>query len=108
MNALGGMLTGNSAANNYDAVWCYEYNFGAHIADNGHVFAQQLSALMAARAQSVDIIAHSMAGLVSRWALEQEGLGLNINRLITLDTPHEGVPVLALQLFVYVLSGVLA
>jgi len=106
MNALGGMLSGNSAGNSYDAVWCYEYNFGAHIADNGHIFAQMLSAQIASGAQSVDIIAHSMGGLVSRWALEQEGLGSNVKRLITLDTPHEGVPVLAAQLFVYIISGV--
>ena len=105
MNALGEMLQ-NEVGNSYDAVWCYEYNFGAQIADNGHVFAQKLTAQIAAGAQSIDIVAHSMGGLVSRWALEQEGLGTFIKRLITLDTPHEGTPVLALQLLVYAISVV--
>jgi hypothetical protein len=33
-----------------------------------------------------------MGGLVSRWALEKEGLGKHIKRLVMFGTPHQGVP----------------
>ena len=35
-------------------------------------------------------IAHSMGGLVARWAIEREGLSEVTRRLITLATPHRG------------------
>lgn len=108
MQELGSYLSGNDGGHiKYDETWCYEYNFGAHISDNGRLLAQKLNAEIAAGAKSVDIIAHSMGGLVSRWALEKEGLGMVVNRLITLDTPHEGTPVLLLQFLTYALSKAL-
>ena len=36
------------------------------------------------------IVAHSMGGLVSRWALEKEGCHEFISRLVTLGTPYRG------------------
>jgi len=38
-----------------------------------------------------DVIAHSMGGLVARFAIEVLGMD-NVNKLFTLGTPHEGVP----------------
>lgn len=35
-------------------------------------------------------IAHSMGGLVARWAIDREGLAADTRRLITLATPHRG------------------
>ena len=87
----------------YDQIWCYEYNWKAHIADNGKLFAEQMSSKMTNAIQT-DIYAHSMGGLVSRWALEKEGLGNRISRLITLGTPHEGVPAQALQFILWVIG----
>lgn len=37
-----------------------------------------------------DIVAHSMGGLGSRWALEQGGAAPSVSDLITLGTPHQG------------------
>jgi hypothetical protein len=35
-------------------------------------------------------IAHSMGGLVARWAIDREGLAADTRQLITLATPHRG------------------
>ena len=87
----------------YDAVWCYEYNWKAHIVDNATRFTQKLGAAMTG-AVEVDIYAHSMGGLVSRWALEKAGLGSSITRLTTMGTPHAGVPLQALQLLLFLIG----
>lgn len=41
----------------------------------------------------VDIIAHSMGGLDSRWAIEKLGAAQYVDDLITLGTPHQGTNV---------------
>jgi len=41
-------------------------------------------------ADKVDIVAHSMGGLVSRTYLELLGGGRNVRKFVTLGTPHEG------------------
>ncbi len=38
----------------------------------------------------VDIIAHSMGGLVSRWYIEELEGEKNVENLVTLGTPHQG------------------
>jgi pimeloyl-ACP methyl ester carboxylesterase len=90
----------NASVPLYDEVWAYSYNFGARIEDSGDLFANQLSAAMVG-AITVDLYGHSMGGLVARWALEKKGLGSRIQRLITLGTPHTGVPLQLLQLLVW-------
>ncbi|MBI4871015.1 MAG: alpha/beta fold hydrolase [Candidatus Riflebacteria bacterium] len=44
----------------------------------------------AAGQQDVTIVAHSMGGLVARYAMQQAGLGQRVRSLITLATPHHG------------------
>jgi choice-of-anchor C domain-containing protein len=44
--------------------------------------------------QDVDIIAHSMGGLVARQLIRQRGPNCHIKTLITLGTPHHGVDLL--------------
>lgn len=39
---------------------------------------------------SVDIIAHSMGGLDSRWCIEENGGDYYVDDLITIATPHQG------------------
>ncbi|MBI4021396.1 MAG: alpha/beta fold hydrolase [Candidatus Aenigmarchaeota archaeon] len=41
-------------------------------------------------AAKVDIVAHSMGGLVSRWYLQKLGGSANVQTFITLGTPHDG------------------
>jgi len=40
--------------------------------------------------EEVNIVAHSMGGLVARWYIEELDGGKNVNKLITLGTPHRG------------------
>jgi len=40
--------------------------------------------------EEVDIIAHSMGGLDARWYIEKMDGADNVNKLITLGTPHKG------------------
>ncbi|MDY6780596.1 MAG: alpha/beta fold hydrolase [Halobacteria archaeon] len=38
----------------------------------------------------VDVIAHSMGGLDSRWCIEEMGGAVHVDDLVTLGTPHQG------------------
>lgn len=89
--------------NVYDEVWGYEYNWKAHINESGDAFAAAILAKLSTGSK-VDIYAHSMGGLVSRWAIEKRGVGAYVHYLLTLDTPHEGVPLNVVQLYVNVLA----
>ncbi len=40
----------------------------------------------------VNIVAHSMGGLVSRWYIQMGGGASNVDKLITIGTPHDGTP----------------
>ncbi len=40
--------------------------------------------------EEVDVIAHSMGGLDTRWYLEQKGGESHVDSLVTLSTPHQG------------------
>lgn len=87
----------------YDGgVFGCDVTWQASIKGNG----AKLAAILAAAAQTdttVDVIAHSQGGLVSRWALEEVLPGLvatsPVARLFTCGTPHEGVPLSVLELF---------
>jgi pimeloyl-ACP methyl ester carboxylesterase len=76
------------------------YNTGRAIADNGHDFALQMEALLAAwpvPVQGLNLLAHSMGGLVARSAVEQgrragHAWVRQLDRLVFLGTPHDGAP----------------
>ena len=44
------------------------------------------------RCRKVDIVAHSMGGIVARYYLQKLGGEKNVRNLITLATPHQGIP----------------
>ena len=61
----------------------------------------QMNTLRAAKVARVDIVAHSMGGLISRlymqgyndpYGQQVPGQGAKVRKLITLDTPHTGSP----------------
>jgi triacylglycerol lipase len=52
------------------------------------VYVQKV--MRASGSSQVDIVAHSLGGIVSRIAIENYGLGSNVRTLITLGTPHQG------------------
>ncbi len=40
--------------------------------------------------QQVDIVAHSLGGIISRYAIQRLGLGRTVRTLVTMATPHQG------------------
>jgi len=48
------------------------------------------SVKQATGAQQVDMVGHSMGGLIARYAIQRLGLDKSVRALITLATPHQG------------------
>ena len=67
------------------------YNTSRPINENGKLLSLYLQNKL--NGAKVDIVAHSMGGLVARSALENYGKGDLVQNLITLGTPHKGSPV---------------
>jgi pimeloyl-ACP methyl ester carboxylesterase len=75
------------------------YNTGQHISDNGQQFAERLESLtrLTDKKLDINIVAHSMGGLVSRSALklgeiQNHQWPKRVDKLIFLGTPHHGAP----------------
>jgi len=79
----------------YDLVLTFDYeNLNTTIEENGRSFKKRLEAvgLGAGHGKTLDIAAHSMGGLVSRWFIEREGGNQVVRRLVMLGTPNGGSP----------------
>jgi pimeloyl-ACP methyl ester carboxylesterase len=74
----------------YSDIWTFGYNSSWGIQQNAEILAQQIESI--ANEVPIDIVAHSMGGLVSRSMIEQYGGAELINKLITVGTPHKGSP----------------
>jgi len=76
------------------------YNTGRHVAANGRDFAALMQTLIDAwpvPVDGIDLLTHSMGGLVARSALHQARVGgqrwpQRVRKLIFLGTPHHGAP----------------
>jgi pimeloyl-ACP methyl ester carboxylesterase len=76
----------------------FPYDWRLSIRYNGRRLAEEAGTVLERwRAQQgryaearLIFIAHSMGGLVARWAIDREGLAADTHRLITLATPHRG------------------
>jgi len=74
-------------------VYRYVYYSSRHIAENGTQFAAFVNSYPELQGKRIIIVAHSMGGLVSRYALNtNQELRQKTIRLITLGTPHLGSP----------------
>ncbi len=83
-----------SGEKRYDTVLGYNYIPAVRLSTLGTQFANECQSMLKNVVQ-VDIFAHSMGGLVSRYALEKEHLLSEYpkySNLITFGTPHLGVP----------------
>ena len=54
------------------------------------VVADRLAAIGDEHGSEVDVVAHSMGGLDSRWAIEKLDAAQYVDDLVTLGTPHQG------------------
>ena len=82
-------------AGRYDLILTFDYeNLGTTIADNARLLGERLAAvgLGPGHAKSLDIAAHSMGGLVSRWFIERLGGNRVVRKLVMLGTPNGGSP----------------
>ncbi len=79
----------------YDVVLTFDYeNLNTSIEQNAQYLKQRLIevGLGENHGKELDIIAHSMGGLVSRWFIEREGGNKVVQHLMMLGTPNAGSP----------------
>jgi pimeloyl-ACP methyl ester carboxylesterase len=79
----------------YDLILTFDYeNLNTTIQENGRLLKERLEAvgLGAGHGKPLDLAAHSMGGLVSRWFIEREGGNQVVRRLVMLGTPNGGSP----------------
>ncbi len=87
-----------------DEVWAYNYDYTQPMETNGRALATAINNQIDNNGGSwgdktkfeIHFIGHSMGGLVTRWALEKVGMP-SACQLITLGTPHAGVPLSVLK-----------
>jgi len=92
-------FTGVSAppplANHYDLILTFDYeNLNTSIAQTARDLKKRLRTvgLGQGHGKQLDIVAHSMGGLVSRWFIEHEGGDKIVHSLVMLGTPNNGSP----------------
>lgn len=74
----------------------YEYGIDTPISDVAYELKTWILDNYASKGKSVDIVAHSLGGLVVRLMLENWGQELLVSDVVTLGTPHDGVDALIL------------
>ncbi len=81
------------------SLFTFPYDWRQPIATSGEELGTRINAFLGqaaarpyVRTDRVDIISHSMGGLVSRAYIQGNSYGYNVRRLITLGTPHLGAP----------------
>ncbi len=79
----------------YADILTFGYNSSFSVESNANLLSQALSSY--SNGIKIDIIAHSMGGLVARSMIEKYNGAQYINKLITLGTPHHGSPLAALR-----------
>jgi pimeloyl-ACP methyl ester carboxylesterase len=92
----------------YDLVLTFDYeNLDTTIEENARLLKQRLESvgLGANHGKQLQIIAHSMGGLVSRWFIEREGGNQIVQHLIMLGTPNAGSPWSTVQDLTFALLG---
>ena len=73
-------------------LFVFPYDWRLSVATNARLLKQKISDVMqSSGSTSVNLIAHSMGGLVAKEYIATEG-DANINKLIFLGTPHLGAP----------------
>ncbi|HET8950015.1 MAG TPA: caspase family protein [Solirubrobacteraceae bacterium] len=79
----------------YDAVLAFDYeSINTAVPQTAEAMAKRLRAagFAADDGRKLDVLAHSMGGLVTRWLVEQAGGGELVDKVIFCGTPHAGSP----------------
>ncbi|MCH8555033.1 MAG: hypothetical protein LAT76_07740 [Schleiferiaceae bacterium] len=88
----------------YSHIVTFGYNSSLNINDNGLLLKNEIQSKL--NGASVDIVSHSMGGLVSRSTIENHNGASLVSNLITLATPHHGSPLAAIRYFMGFLIGI--
>jgi len=71
--------------------YCVHFDGGTPIPELAAALAQFVEEVKAATGEpAVDMVAHSLGGIVARLAIEDHGLAGSVHTLVTLGTPHQG------------------
>ena len=82
----------------YDLVLSFDYeNLGTASEENAQKLKAKLEKIGVSSNRKIDIIAHSMGGLISRYFIEKEGGDAYVNKLAMLGTPNSGSPIATLS-----------
>ena len=77
----------------YDCVLALDYeNLHTSVAQTAAALRDRMRELGLGEGRRVDVVAHSMGGLVARWWIEREGGDQAVRRLVMCGTPHGGSP----------------
>ncbi len=90
-----GEIAPPSLADRYDLILTFDYeNLNTSVVQTARDLKKRLSAvgLEQGHGKKLDIVAHSMGGLVSRWFIEHLGGDKIVHCLIMLGTPNKGSP----------------
>lgn len=93
----------------YDVVLTFDYeNIQTTIEENARLLGKRLAevGLGANHGKQLQIVAHSMGGLVSRWFIEKEGGEQVVQHLVMLGTPNGGSPWPTVQNWVFAALGI--
>ncbi|MUG99465.1 peptidase C14 caspase catalytic subunit p20 [Scytonema sp. UIC 10036] len=93
----------------YDLILAFDYeNLNTTIEENAKLLKQRLEevGLTANHGKQLDIIAHSMGGLISRTFIEKEGGNKIVQHLVMLGTPNGGSPWPTVQDWAFAALGI--
>ncbi len=98
-----------SLVDKYDLVLAFDYeNINTTIQENAQLLKERLEevGITANHGKQLDIVAHSMGGLVSRAFIEQEGGNQIVQHLVMLGTPNAGSPWAKIQDWAFTALGI--
>ena len=84
----------------YGAVLAFDYeNLNPAVMETAEALAERLRAagFSASDGRTLDVLAHSMGGLVIRWLVERAGGGELVDKVVFCGTPHAGSPWTSVQ-----------
>ncbi|MBK8946422.1 MAG: T9SS type A sorting domain-containing protein [Ignavibacteriae bacterium] len=84
--------TGQMEANSNTNLFCFTYDWRKSVIDNGNKLSDYINKVLAwTGVQTVNIIAHSLGGLVTKSCVKNNGSD-RIDKIIFVGTPHLGAP----------------
>lgn len=87
-------------AEQYDLILTFDYeNLNTPLKEVTRALKAQLetAGITAEGGQRIDILAHSMGGLIARWFIEREGGDAIVRRLVMAGVPNGGTPIVTLK-----------